>query len=131
MGRELTTLASIQSAQGDLAGAIVTRREALAAIRNQTGKAHSRVIGPLTELASDLTLHGDFAEAEGLLIEAWKMEQSLNYFRIVPQRGLRESFAKLYTAWAKIDSSKSPLVDEWQRKLDELNRAAAKEQPVK
>jgi len=83
------------------------------------------VVRPLTELAADLIANSDFGEAEGLLGEAWNMEQSFNYFRVVQQRQLHENYVKLYTEWAKTDPTKAPLGAEWQRKLDALPDSAA------
>ena len=119
----LRCLAVLQDARGDLNGSIATRRTVLGVLQKHVLKSHPEMSLGLVELAADLVRHGDFAEAEGLLSIAWQNEEALNYFRMDPQRGVRENFAKLYLAWSKTDPGKTALAAEWQGKIAEFNHA--------
>lgn len=120
----LEVLALVQTARGDLARAIATNREHLAISRQHLGERHPQAATSLVALAENLARHGRFQEAEASLSEAWSIEQALGYNRRERQRDLRRAHVQLYTAWAKVDRTKAPLVTEWSEKLHEFERAA-------
>ena len=121
----LRTLASVYAARGDYRNAILYRREAQDIYRKQLEESHPLVSQCCVELAGDLLSSGEFTAAEGLLLEAKRIEDSRNYLLVDLRREMLECDAKLYAAWMKLDPAKAIPAGESQRKLDAFSAEMA------
>jgi tetratricopeptide (TPR) repeat protein len=81
--------------------------------------------GVISGIGLALTGEGRYAEAEPLLLQAYE-ELQANNSRLAGNstammREALDALVELYTAWAKTDPSKKPMVSTWQKNLEEFD----------